>query len=150
MGQFFTFLLNQCSSNHWTMRSTALPREGSGRLLRSSESSKASVPAGSLAAEAAFPGLGCHHLGSVAADSFSLLFPPLHYLCALLASPHSWLLLTHGLFLPPYLLGVSLGDFPFPSREDLIGQSAAPPLGATIMVMAFLQRAGHSTRTRAR
>ena len=55
------------------------------------------------------------------------LFSTAPLLCAfsfypLMASAYSWLLLTHGFSLPP-LLGVSLGEFPFPNKEDLTGKS---------------------------
>lgn len=40
----------------------------------------------------------------------------------LMTSAYSWLLLTHGFSFPP-LLRVSLGDFPSPNKEELIGRS---------------------------
>lgn len=57
----------------------------------------------------------------------TVLFFMAPLLCALsfyplMAFAYSWLLLTHGFSLPP-LLGVSLGDFPFPNKDDLAGKS---------------------------
>lgn len=121
------------------------------------------APVGSLAAEACFPCSGCRHLGNMAADCpvcspllthFSLLFSPRHHFCALLASAHSWRLPTHGFcllmasLLP--LLGVSLGDFPFPNKDDLAGRSVtATFIRCQIQSCLSLKESGR-TSTRAR